>query len=59
MGLGWRRGGPPEPRDRRDRLFQPTRSQLVAVRGTDFGEMFNGIVGWHIAMDGKVTYLES
>ena len=38
---------------------QPTRSQLVAARGTDFGEMFNGIIGWHVAMDGKVTYVES
>ena len=38
---------------------QPTRSQLVAVRGTDFGELFNGIIGWHVARDGKVTYVES
>jgi sulfane dehydrogenase subunit SoxC len=38
---------------------QPTRSQLVAARGTDFGEMFNGIIGWHVTMDGKVTYVES
>jgi sulfane dehydrogenase subunit SoxC len=38
---------------------QPTRAQLVAVRGTDFGEMFNGIIGWHVATDGKVTYVES
>jgi len=38
---------------------QPTRSQLVAARGTDFGEMFNGIIGWHVATDGKVTYVES
>jgi sulfane dehydrogenase subunit SoxC len=38
---------------------QPTRAQLVAARGTDFGEMFNGIIGWHVAKDGKVTYVES
>jgi sulfane dehydrogenase subunit SoxC len=38
---------------------QPTRAQLVAVRGTDFGELFNGIIGWHVATDGKVTYVES
>ena len=38
---------------------QPTRPQLVAARGTDFGELFNGIIGWHVAPDGKVTYVES
>lgn len=38
---------------------QPTRAQLVAVRGTEFREMFNGIIGWHVATDGKVSYVES
>jgi len=38
---------------------QPTRAQLVAARGTDFLELFNGIIGWHVATDGKVTYVQS
>ncbi|MBV9544739.1 MAG: sulfite dehydrogenase, partial [Chloroflexi bacterium] len=38
---------------------QPTRSQLVEARGTNFGEMFNGIIGWHVATNGKVTYVDS
>ena len=38
---------------------QPARSQLVAARGTDFGGLFNGIIGWQVAADGKVTYVES
>jgi sulfane dehydrogenase subunit SoxC len=38
---------------------QPTRDQLVAVRGTDSFYQFNGITGWQVARDGTVTYATS
>ncbi|MFN8559780.1 MAG: sulfite dehydrogenase [Dehalococcoidia bacterium] len=35
---------------------QPTRQQLVAVRGTRSIYHYNGITGWRVAPDGAVTY---
>ena len=34
---------------------QPTRDELIAVRGTNSGYHFNGIKPWKIAADGSVT----
>lgn len=38
---------------------QPTREQLVAVRGLNSGYHFNGIKLWKIAVDGSVTNVEA
>jgi sulfane dehydrogenase subunit SoxC len=34
---------------------QPTREELIAVRGTNSGYHFNGIKLWKIAIDGSIT----
>ncbi|MGI8551479.1 MAG: sulfite dehydrogenase, partial [Dehalococcoidia bacterium] len=39
--------------------LQPTRTELVAVRGANSIYHFNGITGWHVAADGSVTYVQS
>lgn len=38
---------------------QPTREELIAVRGTNSGFHFNGIKVWNIAADGSVTHVEA
>jgi sulfane dehydrogenase subunit SoxC len=34
---------------------QPTREDLIAVRGTNSGYHFNGIKSWKVAADGTVA----
>jgi len=36
--------------------LQPTREELVAVRGMNATDHYNGIKKWHVHQDGKVTY---
>jgi sulfane dehydrogenase subunit SoxC len=38
---------------------QPSRDDLVAVRGTGSIYHYNGITRWHVASDGAVTYVAS
>ena len=38
---------------------QPTREELIAVRGTNSGFHFNGIKVWNIGTDGSVTHVEA
>jgi sulfane dehydrogenase subunit SoxC len=38
---------------------QPTRAELIAVRGTNSAYHYNGIKVWRVGADGRVTHVEA
>ena len=55
LELGWRSSAIAKPHRRRDWYVQPTRAQLVDVRGLHSSYHYNAIQTWQVAQDGAVT----
>jgi sulfane dehydrogenase subunit SoxC len=51
-----RNGGQPVPLTDETGYWEPTREELVEVRGLNATDHYNGIKIWYVHKDGKVTH---